>query len=583
MICATGLQEVYPYTEELLALEACSAPAASPLPSRWRMITTPLNLEAWSQCLVDHPDKSFVIYILHGIACGFRVGFEPQSKLRPRKRNMKSASQNPGVVEAYLREEIGQNRVVPVMPEEERPVVHTSPFGVIPKKRNSAKWRLIVDLSAPENASVNDGIDRSLCSLAYVSVDTVAEAVLELGRGTEMAKMDIKQAYRMVPVYPDDRPLLGMSWQGTTFLDTALPFGLRSAPKVFNALADALQWVVQDRGVFPLFHYLDDYITLGPPGTGKCGANLQLLLDTCGELGVPIAQEKCEGPTPCLEFLGIVIDTLAMEVRLSDQKMRDLRAELTLWGSRSSCKKRQLQSLIGVLNHACRVVRPGRSFLRRLIDLSCVRKHAEDWIRLGEQARSDIAWWKAFATSWNGRSICLSARASDLTITSDASGHWGCGAFFEHRWFQLQWPDQDTHDAHITVKELIPVVVGAAVWGRHWVGRTVTARSDNMATVTIINSGTCRDPRAMHLLRSLFFIAAHFDFCLRATHIRGIDNGLADALSRDNLTFFLHTVPQANPKPSPIPPAVIEVLLTKKPDWTSTNWQRLFASISEAH
>ncbi len=104
---------------------------------------------------------------------------------------------------------------------------------------------------------------------------------------------------------------------------------------------------------------------------------------------------------------------------------------------------------------------------KELIDLSCVRKHPEDWIRLNDQARSDIAWWRAFAATWNGRSICASSRASEYSIVSDASGYWGCGAYFEHRWFQLQWLDQDTREAHITVKELIPVVVGAAVWGRH--------------------------------------------------------------------------------------------------------------------
>ncbi len=169
-------------------------------------------------------------------------------------------------------------------------------------------------------------------------------------------------------------------------------------------------------------------------------------------------------------------------------------------------------------------------------------------------SRSDIEWWRAFAATWNGRSICLLSQVSDYSVISDASGYWGCGAFFEHRWFQLQWLDQGTREAHITVKELIPVVVGAAVWGHHWVGKVVTVRSDNMATVEIVNSGTCRDPKAMHLLRSLFFIAAHFHFCLRATHIRGKDNGLADALSRNNHETFLALCsagqPQTNPDPT---------------------------------
>ncbi len=174
-----------------------------------------------------------------------------------------------------------------------------------------------------------------------------------------------------------------MRWQGTSFLDTALPFGLRSAPKVFNAIADAVQWVAQRRGVSHLFHYLDDYITLGPPGSGEWGVNQSILLEACNALGVPVAEHKCEGPSKCLEFLGIIVDSEMMELRLSEQKITELKVELETWVSRSACKKRKLQSLIGVLNHACWVIKPARSFLRRLIDVSCVHKRLNPPERTG--------------------------------------------------------------------------------------------------------------------------------------------------------------------------------------------------------
>ncbi len=172
--CFHGLvaEGLYPYTRELLALEACHSEDASQLPARWCKITTPLNWQAWAIRLADHPDKQFVAYILHGIKCGFRVGFgNSRAKLKSRGRNMKSASENPGVVESYLREEVYQDRVVPVQADEVGTWIHTSPFGVIPKKRNSGKWRLIVDLSSPEGMSVNDGVDKALCSLVYISLD----------------------------------------------------------------------------------------------------------------------------------------------------------------------------------------------------------------------------------------------------------------------------------------------------------------------------------------------------------------------------------------------------------------------------
>ena len=77
--------------------------------------------------------------------------------------------------------------------------------------------------------------------MSYISVDDAAELIRHTGRGAFLAKVDIKQAYRMVPVHPDDHPLLGMVWEGALFVDSALPFGLRSTPKIFSVLADALK------------------------------------------------------------------------------------------------------------------------------------------------------------------------------------------------------------------------------------------------------------------------------------------------------------------------------------------------------
>ena len=76
-----------------------------------------------------------------------------------------------------------------------------------------------------------------LASLSYVSVDEVVAGIIQRWR---VAKMDIRQAYRNVPIHQSDRPLLGMLWQGETFADATLPFGLRSAPLIFSAIADAL-------------------------------------------------------------------------------------------------------------------------------------------------------------------------------------------------------------------------------------------------------------------------------------------------------------------------------------------------------
>lgn len=118
---------------------------------------------------------------------------------------------NHTVVAEYLGAELKANQRVKLPKSEvEAMEIHCTPIGVIPKKNKPGKWRLIVDLSSPEGGSVNDGIDKEMCSLSYTSVDFIADEVVALGKGALLAKMDIKQAYRIVPVHPEDRVLLGM-------------------------------------------------------------------------------------------------------------------------------------------------------------------------------------------------------------------------------------------------------------------------------------------------------------------------------------------------------------------------------------
>jgi len=126
--------------------------------------------------------------------------------------------------------------------------IHVSPFGVIPKKGRPNRWWLILDLSAPENHSVNNGIPKNWCSLQYLSVSDMVEQIVHLDPGALLGKMYIRQAYRNIPMSTDDSHLLGMQWEGNIYVDKALLFGLCSAPIIFSAVADALQWIMlQDR------------------------------------------------------------------------------------------------------------------------------------------------------------------------------------------------------------------------------------------------------------------------------------------------------------------------------------------------
>ena len=133
--------------------------------------------------------------------------------------------------------------------------------------------------------------------------------------------------------------MLGMEWEGNTYVDGTLPFGLRSAPKIFNSVADALEWCITKQGVTYIFHYLDGFLVMGPPQSDARKANLHILEMVCARLGVPLAPEKQEGPTTTPIFLGIIIDTVRGELRLPADKLQHLLSAVDMWLSKKACTR----------------------------------------------------------------------------------------------------------------------------------------------------------------------------------------------------------------------------------------------------
>lgn len=120
------------------------------------------------------------------------------------------------------------------------PNLRCSGLGVVLKKDRG--WRLIYHLSAPTYNSINDP---TTYSLQYSTIDDAIKIFHEVGRGALLAKADLKNAFRLCPVRLEDWHLLEIHWQGNYYVDTCLPFGLRSAPFLFNMVADVLEWILR--------------------------------------------------------------------------------------------------------------------------------------------------------------------------------------------------------------------------------------------------------------------------------------------------------------------------------------------------
>lgn len=470
-------------------------------------VKTPLKVEVWKRELSRHPDQQFAEYITAGIESGFRIGFNRAWPLKSATSNLPSS--NPEVIKDHLEREVALGRMFRCSGKVQAQV---SPLGVIPKRNKPGKWRLIVDLSSPKGRSVNDGVDPELSTLSYATVDHLAALAISQGPGALLVKADVKEAYRMVPVHPDDHHLLAVMWEGATYVDVALPFGLRLAPKIFSAVADAAQWIMAQRDIPHSLYYLDDFVLVSSE-VEDAKRSRRVLESTFQELGIPLEPSKLEGPSTCLTFLGIEVDTIAQQLRLPAEKLARLQAELNRAMGRRSMTKRELQSLTGLLQHATKVVRPGRAFMRRLHVLQSVGSSPSHNVRLNVAARADIMWWHIFASHWNGVSMLwdLHGLPPNVKVLSDASGRWGCGALAMPNWLALAWPPE-LQDASIQVKELIPVVLAAALYGREWRGKVVQFVVDNLAVVEIIRATYSKEPHLMHLIRLLVFFASMFNF-----------------------------------------------------------------------
>ena len=118
---------------------------------------------------------------------------------------------------------------------------------------------------------------------------------------------------------------------------------------------------LSEAGVTWVAHYLDDYITIGPPRSRVCKQNLEVMLSYCQRLRILVSFEKCAGSLTTMVFLGLVLDTVLMVVRLPEEKLQRIVLLVRRWMGKSACQKWDLESLLGHPQHTATVFCPGHT------------------------------------------------------------------------------------------------------------------------------------------------------------------------------------------------------------------------------
>uniref|UniRef100_A0A1X7V8H8 Reverse transcriptase domain-containing protein n=1 Tax=Amphimedon queenslandica TaxID=400682 RepID=A0A1X7V8H8_AMPQE len=196
--------------------------------------------------------------------------------------------------------------------------------------------------------------------------------------------------------------------------------------------------------VHNLIHYLDDFFFCSRAESSECEQALKTAVNVCQHLGLPAAPHKVVSTCTTITFLGIEIDSCRWELRLPEDKQARLMSILQEWkhDKRQSVTKKQLQSLVGLLNYAACIVQPGRPFTCLLIEASKIPQEPDHWVRLNVECRSNIGGRNSCVSGMVGHSTQV-AHGRLATVYSNASGHRGCGAVClpVSKWFQVQWPE----------------------------------------------------------------------------------------------------------------------------------------------
>ena len=289
---------------------------------------------------------------------GYKLAPEDCTSLPAQQHNYKSATSEahkPKVEQTILGKIADGNHVVTDI----KPTI-ISALGAIPKP-DSSEVRLIHDCSRPPERALNDYI-----SCSSFKFQTLDDAIKMLQPNYFTAKIDLRHAYRSVPIHKSNYVATGLQWHfaghnhPTYFFDTRLPFGAKSSPDIFHTLTRSVRRMMERRGFKTIIVYLDDFLIIGET-KGECQQAFTTLLQLLIDLGFQISWHKVIGPTQKLVFLGVELDTAHCEMALPPTKLTELHHVVSRFLFRRRASKNNSSSLLASsTGHVgwCMVVEP---------------------------------------------------------------------------------------------------------------------------------------------------------------------------------------------------------------------------------
>ena len=431
--------------------------------------------------------------------------------------------------------------------------IHLSPLMTAVKKPDSR--RPVFDASFSDN-SLNNGTPTDMylgqqIEYSYPKVEDFRRMVLSCGSGAYLWKRDLSSFFLQVPLDPIDYPKVAFIWRCFLFFFVGLMFGLRNSGYQGQRVTTAVTWIHQRLGLeteieelFNSINYSDDIggcETTEQRAMASSSALAALLVD----LGLKESLDKYHPPSTCMPYLGIEFDTLKLEMRVTPEKLAEVREDLGMWVRKSTATKKTLQQLLGKLFWISRCVRFSRPFMGRLLQQLRSMYNLPDnkKVTLNEQSKLDISWWHRYVRRFNGVELMYKDDPLDLTLDQllDTSAKvncgdaqlWGGGSYYGDEYWSRPFPAWlQSPDTPIHLKEFYVVLASCWLWGDMWTGCLVYLFCDNDAVIEVLDKEKPKDSRMQDLLREFLYIVCLKKFTPVFRKISTKSNEVADFISR---------------------------------------------------
>lgn len=493
-------------------------------------VNSQLKIDGWFTHMTGHVDDTWVLQMIaYGFPLQYTGRHDPHDGIE--LPNHASALAYQDHIDQFVKYETDSETLIG--PFDKKPFVWTSIAPLMTRPKNDGvKRRIIVDFSYPDDQGINGSISKNSVFGTYIEhvLPTVSDAVdciVDSNFAVKLATIDLERAYRNFRVDPLDWPLTCIKHRDRYYVDTAVPFGSRLSSLYMQKIAQFVERALLARGIH-LIMYLDDGLAI-IHDNDDADKRLLEIINVIRDLGLPLAHEKIQPPSKRCRFLGIILDIQKRQLEIPLDKIREFKAKIKETIGCEFISKKQLQSVIGSINHLAKAVRHARLFMNRLLDT--LRETPGERVMVCDQIKADLGWFETFLDQYNGKTIILTGEPT-MVIEAD-SCMVGAGATNGTQCYMYTYPDKFKDTYHITQLEAMNCLMAVrALAGRRYNNTIIEVRCDNLPAISVFQNSRGKDRILNAIARAIWYFAAKRNIELRFTHIPGSDMFVADTLSR---------------------------------------------------